>query len=51
MSGWHGLCHLYLKRLIHPARRTTMKFETVMLSSLFAACLVLCASTFGAMLV
>jgi len=28
-----------------------MKFETLMLNSLFAACLVLCVGTLGAMLV
>jgi hypothetical protein len=32
-------------------RRTAMKFETLMLNSFFAACIVLCVSTLGAMLV
>jgi hypothetical protein len=31
-------------------RRTTMKFETVILQSLFAACLLVCLLTLGAML-
>jgi len=31
------------------SRRTDMKFETVMLNSLFATCLVICLSTLGAM--
>ena len=31
-------------------RRTAMKFETLMLNSLFAACLVICVATLGAML-
>jgi hypothetical protein len=34
----------------HP-RRTTMKFETLMLNSFFAACVVICVSTLSAMLV
>jgi len=33
------------------SRRTAMKFETLMLHSLFAACLLVCVLTFGAMLV
>jgi len=31
-------------------RRAAMKFETLMLNSLFAACLVICVATLGAML-
>ena len=47
---WHEPCHIYLAKLIH-SRRTAMKFETLMLHSLFAACLVICVSTLGAMLI
>ncbi|HKT28857.1 hypothetical protein [Dyella sp.] len=50
MRGWHGLCPIYLAKLNH-SRRITMKFETLMLHSLFAACLLVCVSTLGAMLV
>lgn len=50
VSAWHGLCHIYLAKLIH-SRRTAMKFETLMLHSLFVACLLVCVSTLGAMLV
>jgi hypothetical protein len=33
----------------HFPRSTAMKFETVMLNSLFCACLVICISTIGSM--
>jgi hypothetical protein len=49
MPTWHGLCNPYLENLNH-LRRAAMKFETLMLNSLFAACLVLCVATLGAML-
>jgi hypothetical protein len=51
LGTWHGLCHYSYKDPFIHARRVAMKFETLMLNSLFAACLVLCASTLGAMLV
>jgi hypothetical protein len=50
LRGWHGLCPTYLAQLIH-SRRIAMKFETLMLHSLFAACLLVCVSTLSAMLV
>ena len=50
VRGWHELCPIYLAKLVH-SRRTAMKFETLMLHSLFAACLLVCVSTLGAMLV
>jgi hypothetical protein len=37
------------KATIH-FRRNTMKFETAMLHSLFAACLVICVTLIGSML-
>jgi hypothetical protein len=42
----------YLLRKPHPTldRSTTMKFETLMLNSFFAACVVICVSTLAAML-
>jgi hypothetical protein len=39
-----------LKASLAYERRTAMKFETLMLNSLFAACLVICVATLGAML-
>jgi hypothetical protein len=33
------------------SRRTIMKFETLMLPSLFAVCSLVCVLTFGAMLI
>ncbi|GLQ50962.1 hypothetical protein ACFFJT_07145 [Dyella flava] len=36
--------------LLHP-RRTAMKFETLLLNSFFFACVAICVSTLGAMLV
>ena len=48
--SWHGLCPISLAKLIH-SRRIVMKFETLVLHSLFAACLFVCVSTLGAMLV
>jgi hypothetical protein len=33
------------------SRRTVMKFETLMLPSLFAVCSLVCVLTFGAMLI
>jgi hypothetical protein len=47
---WHGLCPIYLAKPNH-LRRIAMKFETLMLHSLFAACLLVCVSMLGAMLV
>jgi hypothetical protein len=43
---------LHLLRKPHPAdsRRTAMKFETLLLNSLFVACMVICITTLGAML-
>lgn len=38
------------RKPITRARRNAMKFETLMLNSLFVACLVICVSTLGAML-
>jgi hypothetical protein len=38
------------QRLQSLNRRTAMKFETLMLHSLFAACLLVCVLTFGSML-
>jgi hypothetical protein len=40
----------WLKASIPKPRRTTMKFETLMLHSLFAACLLVCVLVLGAML-
>ncbi|MBE1160913.1 hypothetical protein [Dyella acidiphila] len=42
----------YLSRKPHSStqRRAAMKFETLMLNSLFAACVLICASTLAAML-
>ena len=51
IDAWHGPCHIYLAKLIQTPWRTAMKFETLMLHSLFAACLVICVTTLGAMLV
>jgi hypothetical protein len=43
---------IYLSKASFPdLRRTTMKFETLMLQGLFAICLLVCVLTFGAMLV
>jgi hypothetical protein len=39
-----------LKASIPMPRRTTMKFETLMLHSLFAACVLVCLLALGAML-
>jgi hypothetical protein len=50
LCDWHGPCHIYLESFIPSSRRTAMKFETLMLNSLFAACLVICVATLGAML-
>jgi hypothetical protein len=49
VPAWHELCNSRARRPIH-LRRTAMKFETLMLNSLFAACLVICFATLGAML-
>jgi hypothetical protein len=45
-----GLQHQPRKPHSSIQRRTAMKFETLMLNSLFAACIVLCVSTLAAML-
>ncbi len=50
LSCWHGLCHRYLESFISHLRSTAMKFETLMLESLLAVCMLLCALTMGAML-
>lgn len=47
---WHKPCNLSVESLTAYSRRTAMKFETLMLNSLFAACLVICVATLGAML-
>jgi hypothetical protein len=45
-----GLAIYPVKASFTHQRRTTMKFETLMLNSFFAACVVLCVSTLSAML-
>jgi hypothetical protein len=47
---WHELCTTYIESPRTCPRRTAMKFETLMLNSLFVACLVICVTTLGAML-
>lgn len=42
--------HYLIRKPRSPPRRTAMKFETLMLNSLFVACLVICVTTLGAML-
>jgi hypothetical protein len=51
VSTGTGLAITTSKASIHCLRRNAMKFETLMLQSLFAACLVICVTTLGAMLV
>lgn len=48
--AWHGLCNVYLEGPPTRSRRIAMKFETLMLNSLFVACLVICVSTLASML-
>jgi hypothetical protein len=48
-AGWHEACHISCKT--PHSKEIVMKLETLLLNSLFAACMVLCASTLGAMLV
>jgi hypothetical protein len=52
LKAWHDPCDLRHESDIsqHP-RRTIMKFETLMLPSLFAVCSLVCVLTFGAMLI
>jgi len=45
-----ALQHLARKPQSSIERRTAMKFETLMLNSLFAACVAICVSTLVAML-
>jgi hypothetical protein len=45
-----GLAIYPVKASFTHLRRTAMKFETLMLNSFFAACVVLCVSTLSAML-
>ena len=47
---WHASCHLYRESLIH-SRRTIMKFENLLLRSLFAACSLASLLTLASMLV
>jgi len=47
---WHGACHIHLESFICTQRRAVMKFETLMLQSLFTACLLICVMTVGGML-
>jgi hypothetical protein len=47
---WHDACHALVESFHPKPRRTTMKFETLMLHSLFAACLLVCLLVLGAML-
>jgi hypothetical protein len=50
-AAWHAPCSIHLEsHTTQPHRRTTMKFETVMLQGFFAACLLICVTTLGAML-
>jgi hypothetical protein len=49
-ARWHGLCSLTLESFIPQPRRTIMKFETLMLQTLFSACLLVCLLAMGAML-
>ncbi|WP_440270141.1 hypothetical protein [Dyella sp.] len=44
------LQNLPSKALLLPEERAAMKFETLMLNSFFAACVVICVSTLAAML-
>jgi hypothetical protein len=48
-AGWHRPCHISRELPTKPSRSTAMKFETLMLNSLFATCLVICISTIGSM--
>jgi hypothetical protein len=53
---WHGRVGMVLatspsKASCPHARRTVMKFETLMLQSLFSVCLLICVLTVGGMLV
>jgi hypothetical protein len=50
LNSWHGLCHISSESLTSLLWRTAMKFETLMLNSFFAACVVICVSTLTAML-
>ena len=48
---WHKPCSTNLESLTTQTnRRTTMKFETIMLQGFFAACLLICVTTIGSML-
>lgn len=49
-TAWHAPCHISIEASIISLRRTTMKFETLMLHSLFAATLLVCVLTLGSML-
>jgi hypothetical protein len=47
---WHDLCYIYLAGPPTRPRRTAMKLETMLLNSLFVACLVICVTALGSML-
>ena len=49
-EDWHGVCHIPGESFLTQSRRTIMKFETLMLKSFFAASLLVCVLTFGAMI-
>jgi hypothetical protein len=50
IASWHEACHLSSEG--HPTlfKENDMKFENLMLHSLFAACLLVCVLTLGAMI-
>jgi hypothetical protein len=49
-EGWHKACHLLHESHSTLFKENDMKFENLMLHSLFAACLLVCVLTLGAMI-
>jgi hypothetical protein len=50
VRGWHGDCSISSESKTNPLRRVIMKFENIILHSLFAACFLVCVLTIGAMI-
>lgn len=50
LKRWHGRCHIPIKGFIPNSRRITMKFENLMMQSLFTASLLVCLLALGSML-
>lgn len=49
-EGWHAPCPISPESFIPPTRRTVMKFETLMLRTLFGTCALICLLAMGTML-